>query len=28
VVSTETYPLLFEPDEDDERHYFTYAYDW
>jgi len=27
VVSTETYPLLFEPDEDDERHYFTYAYD-
>lgn len=27
VISTETYPLLFEPDEDDERHYFTYAYD-
>lgn len=27
VVSTETYPLLFDPSEDDERHYFTYAYD-
>ena len=27
VISTDTYPLLFEPDEDDTRHYFTYAYD-
>ena len=27
VISTDTYPLLFEPDEDDVLHYFTYAYD-
>jgi hypothetical protein len=27
VISTETYPLLFEPAEDDEQHYYTYAYD-
>ena len=27
VISTETYPLLFEPDENDALHYFTYAYD-
>ena len=27
VISTDTYPLLFEPDEDDTSHYFTYAYD-
>jgi hypothetical protein len=27
VISTDTYPLLFEPDEDDSAHYFTYAYD-
>ena len=27
VISTETYPLLFEPSEDDTSHYFTYAYD-
>ncbi|BFT30340.1 hypothetical protein D210916BOD24_15160 [Alteromonas sp. D210916BOD_24] len=27
VISTQTYPLLFEPDEDDGRHYYTYAYD-
>ena len=27
VISTDTYPLLFEPDEDDTLHYFTYAYD-
>lgn len=27
VISTDTYPLLFEPDEDDTAHYFTYAYD-
>ena len=27
VISTETYPLLFTPEEDDASHYFTYAYD-
>ncbi|WP_334020675.1 DUF3466 family protein [Alteromonas sp. S015] len=27
VISTDTYPLLFEPEEDDEQHYYTYAYD-
>jgi len=27
VISTETYPLLFEPDEDNTLHHFTYAYD-
>ncbi len=27
VINTQTYPLLFEPDEDDGRHYYTYAYD-
>jgi len=27
VISTDTFPLLFTPDEDDDVHYFTYAYD-
>jgi hypothetical protein len=27
VISTETFPLLFTPEEDDTSHYFTYAYD-
>ncbi|WP_394220256.1 DUF3466 family protein [Alteromonas gracilis] len=27
VISTDTYPLLFEPAEDDVQHYYTYAYD-
>lgn len=26
VISTETFPLLFKPDEDDTNHYFSYAY--
>lgn len=27
VISTDTFPLLFTPEEDDTSHYFTYAYD-
>jgi len=27
VISTETFPLLFEPEEEQNGHFFTYAYD-
>jgi len=27
VISTDTFPLLFTPEEDDTSHYFSYAYD-
>ena len=27
IISTDTFPLLFDPDEDSTTHYFTYAYD-
>ena len=26
VISTETFPLLFEPEEDDTNHYYSFAY--